>query len=64
MHERVHACGRRDLGRQTIRAIGAEFTLEMREKARTIAHETLKNLEKLPECVESDWLENLPEEES
>jgi len=35
----------------------------MREKARGLAHETLKHLEKLSETVEPDWLENLPEEE-
>jgi hypothetical protein len=45
-------------------SIGVEFTDEMAQKARGLAIETLEHLEKLPECVESDWLENLPEEES
>jgi hypothetical protein len=42
-------------------AIGEEFTHEMREKARGLAHETLTHLEKLPETVEADWLERLEE---
>jgi hypothetical protein len=44
-------------------AIGADFTHEMREKARGLAHETLAHLEKLPEIVEPDWLERLEEKE-
>ena len=44
-------------------AIGPEFTHEMAQKARSLAHETLKHLEKLPETAQPDWLENLPEED-
>jgi hypothetical protein len=43
-------------------AIGPEFTHEMAQKARGLAHETLKHLEKLPETVEPNWLERLEEE--
>jgi len=42
-------------------AIGAEFTHEMAQKARSLAHETLKHLEKLPETVQPNWLELLEE---
>jgi hypothetical protein len=42
-------------------SIGAEFTHEMSQKARGLAHETLKHLEKLPEIVEPNWLERLEE---
>src|SRR6516164_9986456 len=44
-------------------AIGAEFTPEMVQKARGLAHETLTHLEKLPETVEPGWLETLEEDE-
>ena len=44
-------------------SIGAEFTHEMASKARALAHETLKHLEKLPETLEPDWLEKLEEGE-
>jgi hypothetical protein len=43
-------------------AIGTEFTHEMASKARALAHETLKHLEKLPETVEPNWLERLDDE--
>jgi hypothetical protein len=44
-------------------AIGEGFTHEMAQKARGLAHETLKHLEKLPETIEPDWLEKLEGED-
>jgi hypothetical protein len=44
-------------------AIGPEFTHEMAQKARSLAHETLTHLEKLPAVVEPNWLESLEEDE-